>query len=261
MDFILNLNKATGSNVKAIITERIDLVEHETIKPINRSSRNSFLLLICSKKDLREFSTDNHKIEIVGDLITDQSDQEIISNIKKHNISDFGGFFYIITIDSNNNIFKVFSSLFNILPIYYYEDEGNIVVSSRMEYIIGLTDKKTINKKYLLERMLFNYAFSDETIFREIKLLPSNHFFSISKRVEIKKHFNIIDHFVEEPLSGKKVLESIGDNFTETAGKYFPEVDAAVSFTSGFDGRTLVAVGKKLKKNFFYLFFWFSRFY
>ena len=240
MHFLFKLNKRN--------TELV--LETSSDEDINKAD-GTFLFIPNKKVNYKQFDFVNERIIVLGDLVTKCNPDEIISEIKKNDISNFGGFFYLMYINTANNTIKIYSSIFNILPIYFYEDETYFVVSSKIEFIKKIINKREINKKYILERVLFNYSFFNETIFKEIKLLPSNHFIEINDTISIKKHFNITDYFVSEPKSGNVVLQDIALRFIESSAKYFPEDEAGVSFTSGFDGRTMVAIGKKLNKDFF----------
>lgn len=239
MNFLININKNQKTHLKEI-SGRLNSL----------NSSESFLYIPEVNLFHKEYISPDAKLFVLGDFITDSSNEDIMDAVRTENISDFGGFFYLIYINSITHAIKIFSSLFNILPVYYYENSNNIIVSSRMEYIVSLIGNTGINKNYILERILFNYAFSNDTIYSDVYLLPSNHFVEINDKKRIKKHFEITDHFVDDPRSGKNVLEDISERFIHTASKYFPE-ESAVSFTSGFDGRTLVSIGKKLDKNFF----------
>lgn len=239
MNFFLNINKKQKNFLKEISGELNYL-----------NSSESFLYIPKTNLFHKEYISTDCKLIVLGDLIAESSNEDILKAVSTENISDFGGFFYLIYLTNSTHSIKIFSSLFNILPVYYYENSNNIIVSSRMEYIISLIGNTGINKKYILERVLFNYAFSNDTIYNDVRLLPSNSFIEITDTISIKKHFEITDNFVDDPRSGKKVLEDISERFIHTASKYFPE-KAAVSFTSGFDGRTLVSIGKKLDKDFF----------
>jgi len=231
---------------KRINRKELDvLYRKELIKP-----EGSFLLFPEKKNYHNEYNSDNNKYIILGDLVSDNSTDEIKKSIAADMMSDFGGFFYIICLSYSDNSMKIFSSVFNILPVYYYEDNTKLIVSSKLEYVVKLTGKFGYNKKYILERVLFNYPLFNETIYKSINLLPSNHFIEITDKLRIRKHFEITDHFNDEPRAGKKVLEEISENFISIASSYFPDEVSAVSFTSGFDGRSLIALGKKLNKKF-----------
>lgn len=240
MHFLFKLDKR---NIEGIL-------ETSSADELNKSD-GTFLFIPNKKANYKQYDFVSEKIIVLGDLVTKSNSNEIISEIKKNNMSDFGGFFYLIYINTINNSVKIFSSIFNILPVYFYEDERYLSVSSKTELINKIVNKRTINKKYILERILFNYSFFNETIYEDIKLLPCNHFIEIKNNISIKKHFNVTDYFVSEPKSGKKILQEIALRFIELSADYFPEDEAAVSFTSGFDGRTMVAIAKKLNKKFF----------
>lgn len=109
--------------------------------------------------------------------------------VKLNKVHEFGGFFYLIYVD--NNMLRVYSSLFNILPIYFYENENEMLISSKLDLLVTqFPAKPKFNKKYLLERLLFNYGLFNDTYFEGINLLKANHYLNIN--INIKKLLNLI---------------------------------------------------------------------
>ncbi len=240
MDFVFKYFKIKKSNdVKIYELSELN-VSHSSILYINKNRMN-----------YEQYDFVEGKILILGDLITQCNREEIISKIKANDLTYFGGFFYLIYMNVLENTVKIYSSIFNILPVYLFDDDKFIIVSSKTELIKKIMPNQVVNKKYILERILFNYSFSNNTFYNDIKLVPSNHFIDISDKIRIKRHFNISDHFVDEPKSGKKIVYELAECFIESSNKYFPKEKSAISFTSGFDGRTLVGVAKKFSKKIF----------
>lgn len=239
MNFILKIDKEETKQLSEVMN-RADL----------KKKNGSVFLYHGNSEDRKELNAEHEKIIVIGDLLTGIKNDELINKIFNNDVSEFGGFFYIIKLNKLQRSISVLTSVFNILPVYVFEDDKNVLVSSRMEYITDYTGKLTLNKQYLIERILFNYAITEDTIYKEVKLLPSNHYITISDQTIIKKCFDIADYYVSSPAAGRIILEGVAEKFLETSSKYFPEENAALSFTSGFDGRTLVASGIYLNKDF-----------
>lgn len=245
MHFLLKINKKDKILIKNISSDK---------ELINSSS--SILYISDKTTNYSEFVSNKGRIILIGDIVLDTT-VDHFRNTFPQDLADgkyleYGGFYYLIHLDEHEVKYKIYTSLFNILPIYYYDINDEIYVSSNQLLITKACGKNfEINKKYILETVLFNYAFNDETLFKEIKLVPSNHHIEIDNKINIIKHLEISDLFVQNPQKGKNILEELSLKFIERACKYFPETRFGISLTGGFDGRTLTAAALKSQKNFF----------
>lgn len=194
----------------------------------------------------------NRVVYIIGDLIIgkETNPEELFYKDIHSLIRDMKGFFYIIEINKNN--INIFSSLFNILPIFYYSDNKEIIISSKAFLIKESIDfNLKLNKRFILEQKLFNYSFFNEAIYKEIRTLPSNSYIHISNNdLNIIKHTKIEEYFTNEPVSWRNTIDEMIDLFFSRVKIYFPDTEFYLTFTGGFDGRTLVACAKKFNKKF-----------
>jgi hypothetical protein len=197
---------------------------------------------------------------VTKNLITNIGNDNVFFKSEKMTLSDVLNlikysidFCYVIYYDPENKQVNVYTSIFNILPLYYYSSKDLIVVSSKATLIANsLPIFPTINKKFILELTLFNYTFQNETIFENIRTVPANCYLEVksTKGLAIVKHTKIEDYFVSSPIPWKKSIDTMSDLFLERVQNYFPDEKFYISFTDGFDGRTLVAGAKKFNKNF-----------
>jgi len=160
-------------------------------------------------------------------------------------------FHYYFHVDCPQRKIVVSSCLFSILPLYYYQGNNTTFISNRAGLIVQTIGKTwKVNKKFLVEQALFNYSFQNECIYEEIKLLPTNSLLTLDNGLRIEKYFNISDHYCSEPKSIKDSIEPLRDLFIAETEKYFSIEKSAISFTSGYDGRTLLACSRYHKKKF-----------
>lgn len=191
---------------------------------------------------------------VLGDLIS-KNDKDLtrfaLSEERGSLLKNFKGLFYIILINNANGESHIYNSLFSMLPVYYLHSD-DIYVSSNTESLhqSGKTSHK-MDKKYLLEQYLFNYPFLHSTLFREIKLLPSNSCLKLDhKGFSINKIFEVESLFCNNPVPWRKSLEKLSSLFIEKFEYYYPDEPFWIAFTGGFDGRTLVSAALQEKKNF-----------
>ncbi len=187
----------------------------------------------------------NTKAIIFGDYIGTK--EEFLAS-EHQDIPKLKGNFYAIVIQDEN--VKIYNSFLSILPIYYNTDFT--FISSSIQCIKKQSPEDfVIDKKFILENLLFNYGFFNRTLYRGIQLTPSNCFLELTNdKVAVRKHFDTTSLFTQKPKKGKKVANQISDLFIETAKQYFPESSFDIAFTSGFDGRTLVSCATETAKKF-----------
>lgn len=119
------------------------------------------------RKKLKTKSGQN--IIVIGDCINVQLLEELFE-FSKEVLIKLKGVFTLIILEKD--AFGVYSSMFSMLPIYYSENYTSI--SNSLDWIQKVENlKKEINKRFILESYLFNYAFSNQTYLKEIKRLNS----------------------------------------------------------------------------------------
>ncbi len=137
------------------------------------------------------------------------------------------------------------SSFGAIYPVYYHSAGEQVQVSSSAFFLAEHADPGRPNRRYLLERLLFNYPFFQHTPWSNIQLLPAHGALRITASgIQVEKPFAIEDHFGEGLRSAKSDMEQLCGVFGEECRLFLPEEPFAISFTGGFDGRTLLAAAR-----------------
>lgn len=221
---------------------------------INKHSRaftysKNFLRIFYSKENTYyQFQNDILTAFIIGDIIIPKEKnkqiflQSIFNKNIYENIKYLRGNFYLIILNRIDNSISCINSLFSLLPIYYCKNDDKLIVSSSIREI-----KKhfplnyTVNSKFLIEKALFNFAFKNETIYKEISLLPSNHYLKKGFDLKIIKHTSIQDYFTDDPDNKEKSLDYLSELFLAKLNDYFPSEHFYITLTGGFDSRTIVA--------------------
>jgi hypothetical protein len=187
------------------------------------------------------------KLMIIGDCIniSDFSDKELSIT---DTINQLKGNYYAFLIDESS--LNITSSAFGLLPIFYLLDFSCIASS------VGIIQESTHttltqNKKWTVNQLLFNFQFSEDSYFKEIKLFPAMSYLSINYQSnEFIRYYSVMDELLDNPISWKKALPSIAKLFIETTQNYIPLNNSLVSFTGGFDGRTIVSIATNFKRKF-----------
>lgn len=248
IDFVLkipnNVHVPRGS-----IMDNVEILEYSQN---NFAGNSKIQILFPIKTVYKTIKLEEKEFIIIGDLIAPPGTgtADLLKTNTKNNIENFPGFFYLIEMRQDQ--IDIFTSLFNILPIFYCSGHKYIFISSKAHLIKEISGiKPALNKRFILEQKLFNYSFLNETIYKEIKTVPANSYIEYKAgNINIINHTNIEDFFTTEPMSWKKAVDEVIDLFLHRVQDYFPKERFFISFTGGFDGRTLVACAKKYQKNF-----------
>ncbi len=187
---------------------------------------------------------------MAGDIILnkDISDQDaffsdLLDNFNPKKVFNTGGFFYCIRINYQQRKIEIYNSFLGILPLYYLEYNDTLYVSSSSIQIKKYLNKEIkISRQFILEKLLFNYPFRNQSLYEGIKSIPSNSYIKYDGKFSIIKHTDISDWFIEDPKPWKKALPSLKDLLLIEYKNYFPDEMFYLSFTGGFDGRTLLSV-------------------
>jgi hypothetical protein len=211
------------------------------------TSEMSLGYYLHSTEKADSFIINDSKLIIIGDCINVASHIESIVGIYDviHNLK--GNFYAFYFQDSK---LEISSSAFGLLPIYYLNDFS--LFSSDVELIRNNSNRTfTENKRWIVNQLLFNYQFGDDTIFEEVSLFPAMSFLKLDgDGSKFIRYYSVKDEFLEKPIPWKKALSNLSTKFIETTKTYIPDEGSLISFTGGFDGRTLVSIASHFKKDF-----------
>jgi hypothetical protein len=154
------------------------------------------------------------------------------------------GHFYFLLLNKKERELIAGNSVFSILPVYYSEVSGQIILSNNAIDLGKYMGLDVISRRFVLETILFNYPLFNHSIIEKVSLLPSNSYMKIMKGAfGFVKHTNIESYFSSDPVPWKRAADTVSDAFIETVKKYLPSERYVNALTGGFDSRTLVAAG------------------
>ena len=162
------------------------------------------------------------------------------------------GHYYLIYYDKKDKSLIVSSSQFSMFPVFWCQCNECILIASRLQLMRAfLPSGLKPNKKFIIEQFLFNYPLFSDTILKDVRLCPSNHYIKINNAdIHFVKHTDVTDLFVEKSGKRNDSAEQLTSLFLKRVQHYFPDEKSVISFTGGFDGRTLVACAKYYERQF-----------
>jgi hypothetical protein len=235
---------------KVAQTEKLRIVDSHTHIRTEEKVPKLFITPAFQRIDFKD-----HSAFIAGDFICNRSMEQ---NTEDHHfdisriLKAVKGHYYLILVNEKNRNIKVCCSLFNIFPIFHHTDHDNIRISNQIHLISpGIETRLHVNKDFISEQLIFNYPLFNDSIYKNISLLKTNHYIDVtSNQLNIIRHTCIEDYLFNNQDHYKYDADTLCNYFIEHAKKYYPEDKSAISLTGGLDGRTLVAMAKYLKYNF-----------
>ncbi len=205
-------------------------------------------IYIHTSIDYIELSGNAQNTFIFGDIINltgagrlNSDEKDLASYFK-----NIKGTFYIIRINHDEHSIEVASSIFGIFPVFYAEKDKDFFASSDLQLLVNSADiTPHISRRFILETVLFNYPLFDRTIYEEVRNLPANSKLQFKNgKLQVQKYLDITALFQQNPIPYRKHINHLSDILIDTIRGYFPGEHFNITFTGGFDGRTLVSCAK-----------------
>jgi asparagine synthetase B (glutamine-hydrolysing) len=158
--------------------------------------------------------------------------------------SSINGSFSILVFEKKTKRHALISDSRSQQPLYYYFQNGALIISSAIATFCRVLEKPEFNKKWLYEFLYYNFPVSDHSQLRDVFRMPPASVLQIDLRRLKTKLFPYAHHFkkADKLLKGKDALEKAINVFSERIPKYFEgNTTVACALTSGFDTRTLLS--------------------
>lgn len=145
------------------------------------------------------------------------------------------------------------TSFGGIYPLYWQKDGKQVYVCTSSFYLARRHDPGELNRRNLLERLLFNYSLFNSTWWTNIQLLGSHRWLTLgAEGAREERALGLENYFGHGFLSGHDVLDELTEVFERESRLFLPPEPFAVSLTGGFDGRTLVAAARQAYRDDFF---------
>lgn len=144
---------------------------------------------------------------------------------------------------------------YGIKPLYYARQGSRFWFASEHKAIVADTQfARDLNLPALLEYMTFQNIFTDQTLLKDISILPAGHWMKVSLDTgETTKHQYWDFHFAEpdKPASAKEYEEELDRLFHQAVQRQLvSDVEIGAYLSGGMDSGSITAVASKEFDNF-----------
>lgn len=191
------------------------------------------------------------QLESLGYKFHSQTDTEVVlkayAEWGKEALHKFNGMFAFAIWDKKNKTLFLARDRYGIKPLYYYCDNKSFVFSSEVKAIIASKlYHPQLDKEGLVEYLTFQNFFTDNTLFKSIKILMPGHYAFISEG-QIRKHqywdFNFCG---SSTLSENETIEEIDRLFNQAVQRQLvSDVPVNAYLSGGIDSGAITMVASR----------------
>ena len=194
------------------------------------------------------------ELEAKGVWFRSQTDTEVVLNALvvwgKDALLKFNGMFALALWDRQEKCLLLARDRYGIKPLYYSKQNNVFSFGSEQKAILANMEfKRAINHAALLEYFTFQNIFTDQTLTRNISMLPSGHFMSVDLRDpnHLKmKPIQYWDYRFKEPeiaASKEEYLEELDRLFRQAVNRQLvSDVELGCYLSGGMDSGSITAL-------------------
>ena len=210
--------------------------------------------------EIYNFLEIRRELEAMGYEFHSQTDSEVVlyamAEWKEGALLKFNGMFALALWDREEKTLLLARDRYGIKPLYYSQLGNSFYFGSEHKAILTLPSfDRQINKKALLEYFTFQNIFTDQTLLKEIFILPPGHYGEIdlceNAPVFRKKRFWDF-HFKEpdEEIPKEEYLEELERLFRQAVNRQLiGDVELGSYLSGGMDSGSITAVASQSFEN------------
>lgn len=191
------------------------------------------------------------ELEALGRQFRSRSDTEVLLNAFAEwglkSLDRLNGMFAFALWDSRDQTLTLARDRYGIKPLYYTLAGRTLLFGSEVKAILGHGAYRTaLDKEALLEYFTFQNFFTDRTLFKEVRLLPSGCFLQASgttARLSVTRYWDY--HFAEPPqrASEEEYVEELDRLFVQAVNRQLvSDVELGAYLSGGMDSGSITAV-------------------
>lgn len=181
------------------------------------------------------------------------SDTETILHYLIHfgteKIVDFNGIFAIAFLDINKKELTLARDPFGVKPLYFAQNETELIFSSEMRPIKSMLTTKDLNQEALASLLRLRYNPSPNTLFEDIKKIPPGHIHKIN--LGATSFESITEYFAGQlpkvrSATKEVLIQSYGEELEKAIKRQLlADVEVGILLSGGIDSAIIASLAKK----------------
>lgn len=233
------------------VFNRLSIIDLENgVQPFNYNDKYTIVFNgeIYNYKELRNelmqvgysFKT-NSEIEVIATLY-DKLGKKLVNKLR--------GMFAIVIYDREKEKVIGIRDNFGIKPLYYMKKDNGLYFSSELKALKNIFDNLTYRSEVLGEYATFQYIPSNQSIFKEVKILPAGHL--VEKNLcgdeRVERYFDVT--FNEKHHNKEELKKNIKSVIRESVAKHLEsDVPVATFLSSGIDSSIVTKLASEINPN------------
>lgn len=193
------------------------------------------------------------ELEAAGYWFCSQTDSEVVLYALAHwgtqALLKFNGMFALALWDRREKTLLLARDRYGIKPLYYAKQGKTFAFGSEQKAIIAQPDfQRKLNKPALLEYFTFQNIFTDQTLLKDINLLPAGHYALLEqndKAVNLKlyQYWDYRFREPDRPSNNLEYLEELDRLFKQAVNRQLvSDVELGAYLSGGMDSGSITAI-------------------
>lgn len=191
------------------------------------------------------------ELEAIGYWFRSRTDTEVVLNALAHWGKDalikFNGMFSLALWDRKEQTLLLARDRYGIKPLYYARQGHSFAFGSEQKVITAQTTfKRELNSRALLEYFTFQNIFTDQTLLKDIQLLPGGHYALLHTKTGKWNQYQYWDYRFREPdhkASRQEYIEELDRLFKQSVNRQLmSDVELGAYLSGGMDSGSITAI-------------------
>ncbi len=192
------------------------------------------------------------ELEVEGVWFRSQTDSEVVLHALARWGNDallkFNGMFALALWDRKEQTLLLARDRYGIKPVYYSNQSGRFAFGSEQKAITAqLAFRRVLNKPALLEYFTFQNIFTDQTLLKDICILPAGHFLTLHTKVgacpSLHRYWDYCFREPDQPASKQEYLEELDRLFNQAVKRQLVgDVELGAYLSGGIDSGSITAI-------------------
>ena len=216
------------------------------------SSDNRYVLTYNG--ELYNYRELRHELEAEGIAFTSTSDTEVILESLicwgADALLRFNGMFALGLWDRKTETLLLARDRYGIKPVYYARQKSQFTFASEQKAITAYGNfDKQINMSAMLEYFTFQNIFTDQTLLKDIHLLPAGHYAVLNRKegqFSTHKYWDYHFYEPENPADHRDYAEELNRLFKQAVNRQLvSDVELGCYLSGGMDSGSIAAIASQ----------------